>query len=314
MSESEISELLQKYDEGSTTLDEEERICSFMLLHPTHLRAPWFVGTRHLLEQKSTLTYLAFQAKRSGTVSWYKNKFFRIAASVVVVCAVGIMILLNKDPKTITVISAGVIQEITLPDGSVATLNKNATLRYPSSFGHSREVWLDDGEAFFDVEKDPDSPFIVYAGETATRVTGTSFNVRKSTYSTEVAVLSGQVVFEAAKVKSGSLTLTKGMMGEYNTSANELKERRDFDSNDLAWKTHRLEFKDEPLESVVETLERYFQIRVETEDSTLLGCRFRGIFEEAKLDEIIQVMDYSLNVKMSSYGSAYTLSGRGCNP
>lgn len=314
MSENEIGDLLSRYAEGLTTLEEEECIHTFMLQHPTHFLAPWFTGTRQLKGQKSALANHAFRRKSSVTVLWHKRKLLRIAATVVLICAVGIMIVINNDPETITVTSAAATQQITLPDGSVVTLNRNTTLRYSRSFTDSRELWLDRGEAFFEVESDPDSPFIVHTGEATTRVTGTSFNVRRSDPITGVTVLSGQVVFGPSNARSGSLALAKGMMGEYNAKAKQFREAHAFDVNELAWKTHKLEFKDARLESVVNTLEHYFQIRVNTEDSTLLACRFRGVFENPKLDEIAKVMDYSLNVKLNFDGSAYTLSGPGCNP
>jgi transmembrane sensor len=314
MSENDISELLEKYDEGLTNLEEEERIYSFMLRHPTHLRAPWFLGTCELHAQKSPLTPSAFHAKRSEKTFWYKSPHFRIAATVLLICAVGIMIVFNNNQQTSTVVSADAIKQIILPDGSVLTLNKNTVVRYSSRFNNSRNLWLDKGEAFFEVVRNPDTPFIVHTGKTMTRVTGTSFNIRRNTDRTEVTVLSGQVIFGPSATDSSSLTLTKGMMGEYNANAKVLKQDTAFDSNNLAWKTHRLEFSDVPLQSVVKTLEDYFQIRIQTRDSSILTCRFRGIFEEANLNEIVQVMNYSLDVKLTFEGSVYNLSGRGCNP
>lgn len=314
MSENDISELLEKYDESLTSLEEEERIYNFMLCHPAHLRAPWFLGTRELLAQESTLTPSAFHAKQSEKTVWFKSIYFRLAATVLLICAVGLMIVLNKNPQIITVKSAKATKQIILPDSSILTLNRNTTVRYSSKFDNSRNLWLDEGEAFFEVVKNLDRPFVVHTDETMTRVTGTSFNVRKTSDRTEVAVLSGQVIFSPSATKSSSLTLTKGMMGEYNSNAKELNQEPTFDSNHLAWKTHRLEFSDARLQSVVETLEHYFQIRIETRDSSVLSCRFRGIFEEANLNEIVQVMDYSLNVKLTLEGSVYNLSGSGCNP
>src|SRR5690606_22184900 len=68
-------------------------------------------------------------------------------------------------------------QFLHLPAGSTVILNKNSELGYDDDFGTEiREVRLT-GEAFFDVEHDPDHPFIVKTGDVNTRVLGTAFNV-----------------------------------------------------------------------------------------------------------------------------------------
>jgi transmembrane sensor len=314
MSENDVSELLEKYFQGNTSLEEEKIIYDYMLRHPMHGHAPWFLDKEKLSVGKSHLTIQAFRERVSGRAPLYQRTSFRVAASLLLVCAVTFLIFFNNYPDTVTVASGNVVKQIRLPDGSAVTLNKNTVARYSSKFKSARDLWLEGGEAFFEVVKNPDVPFIVHAGKTTTRVTGTSFNVRNDSHLTEVAVLSGQVVFGSSKNESAALTLTKGMGGEFNADAGELKEIPAFDNNNIAWKTHRLEFRDTPLESVVETLERYFRVRIETPDSAALTCRFRGVFEEADLNEIVQVMDYSLNVKLTFDGSVYTLSGRGCKP
>src|SRR5690606_39116708 len=82
-----------------------------------------------------------------------------------------------------------------LPDGSTVTLKPQSTIRYSSLFNMSvREVYLE-GEGFFEVTKDKDKPFLVYANEITTRVLGTSFIVRAfdSDNKITVAVKSGKV-------------------------------------------------------------------------------------------------------------------------
>ena len=85
--------------------------------------------------------------------------------------------------------------EVVLSDGTRVTLNASSRLRYPTSFdGSAREVWLD-GEAYFDVSRDPRKPFVVHTERQSVRVLGTSFNVMAydgDTFNT-VTLLSGAV-------------------------------------------------------------------------------------------------------------------------
>jgi transmembrane sensor len=70
------------------------------------------------------------------------------------------------------------VNEITLSDGTLVTLNSSSTLEYPRKFTSDiREVTIT-GEAFFDVKPDPDKPFVINAGKMQVKVLGTSFNVR----------------------------------------------------------------------------------------------------------------------------------------
>src|SRR5690606_37260897 len=66
---------------------------------------------------------------------------------------------------------------VQLPDGSSVVLHRNSTLKYPQTFDSTkREVYLI-GEAFFEITKNAEQPFFVYAGEVIAKVHGTSFSV-----------------------------------------------------------------------------------------------------------------------------------------
>ena len=93
-------------------------------------------------------------------------------------------------------------KRITLSDRSIIHLSPNTVLKVASSFGKStqREVYLDGGEAFFEVTKDPEHPFIVHAGQINTKVLGTKFAVTTSTKGlTEVSVSEGKVAVGDSK-------------------------------------------------------------------------------------------------------------------
>ncbi|WP_215233458.1 FecR family protein [Dyadobacter linearis] len=86
------------------------------------------------------------------------------------------------------------IMLLTLPEGSKVKLHPKGRISYPAQFVHDkkREVYLS-GEAFFDVVKDAQNPFFVYANGLVTRVLGTSFRVKTTSTNVEVLVSSGRV-------------------------------------------------------------------------------------------------------------------------
>ncbi len=90
---------------------------------------------------------------------------------------------------------------VNLPDGSSVLLRKGSKLSYPEHFHREkREIYLS-GEAFFEITKDPERPFYVFANEIVTRVVGTSFTIRAypGDKQVSVAVKTGKVVVSSTR-------------------------------------------------------------------------------------------------------------------
>lgn len=152
-----------------------------------------------------------------------KNVFFRpvwlkIAASIALILGIGfawLQLQKSSDGVGEVAIAEEVVMEnivnpddkplsITLPDGSTVLLEKNSEITYSKDFtATNREINLK-GEALFDVVRDTTRPFLVYAGETTTRVLGTSFIVRafEGEEEVKVDVLRGKVMVSSRVEKA----------------------------------------------------------------------------------------------------------------
>lgn len=112
--------------------------------------------------------------------------------------------------------SPGELKMVRLPDSSKLWMNAGSRLRYISgTFNKTREIYLDEGEAFFSVVKDPKRPFQVHTPLVTTRVLGTSFNVKayKQLNYTAVLVKTGRVKVSVNKGKNSSLvTADQGLV------------------------------------------------------------------------------------------------------
>jgi transmembrane sensor len=123
--------------------------------------------------------------------------WWRIAASILIVAGAAwfTSILLEKgsaDPEILS-IAIKEVKRDTLPDGSVAVLNKHSELSYPARFkGKTRNVKLR-GEAFFNITPNKEKPFIIDINDVQVKVIGTSFNIRSVNGRTEVIVETGIV-------------------------------------------------------------------------------------------------------------------------
>lgn len=167
-----------------------------------------------------------------------------------------------------TVVSqnSGFIDE--LSDGSIVTFNNNTSLVYPLEFAdNERRVTLN-GEAFFDIERNEEKPFIINLPQDAyVKVLGTSFNIKAvdGDSLTEVYVSSGKVEFGSG---ADTLILTAGQKGIYNHVTGEVR----LDSSPTAgieemfWKDGKVRFDDVPLDEVIAIMNSIVG------DSLILNC------------------------------------------
>lgn len=201
-----------------------------------------------------------------------------------------------------------------LPDSSQVWLNKNSTLVYDPDFtGTTREVQLM-GEAFFEVRKDPQRPFIIETDEAVTRVIGTSFNLRAYPGEEVVAlvVATGRVAF-SGKAGSMEAVVTPGYAAVLDKESNTIDKYSSPNANAWAWKSGRLQFDGETLEEVLQDMEHYYDVALKLNNTAMANCRFTGSFENAKLEEVLQVLAATLQLEYSQQaGKTIILSGQGC--
>ena len=157
----------------------------------------------------------------------FLSTFARIAAMVIIIAGAGWLLFEVAAPQKITLTSDSDQKniEVLLSDGSTVFLNRNSSLTYPKNFrSGTRKVSLK-GEAFFDIARDEEHPFIIDAGKAKIRVLGTSFNVitENAENEVEVYVASGKVMVTSVD-GSGSLTLEPEYVGKVSGS-NATQER-----------------------------------------------------------------------------------------
>ena len=160
--------------------------------------------------------------------------------------------------------NTGIVQKVTLPDGTIINLNTCSRLTYPESFsGKSREVFLD-GEAYFDVAHDKRHPFIVRAGELKIRVLGTKFNVNASTL--------------VPQITATLISLTELINA----------------SREIRWTQNVWVLSDTPLLDICQRLEQQFNIKIIIMNDELIGKSFTGEFyTNESLESILKTMQIS---------------------
>ena len=187
----------------------------------------------------------------------------------------------------------------TLPDGTIVTLNKNSELSYHQfAFWGNRSVIMN-GEVYFDVAKNKAKPFIISARDINVEVVGTAFNINANTDNVSVLVEEGIVNVTLKGDPSINERLTAGNSIYLNVDNNSLTVEESFNSNQLVWKTHQINFADAPLIEVIEILEGIYNVTINTSDSTELHRKLNASFSDTTDIQIIQkVIQLSLGIEL----------------
>ncbi|WP_270087446.1 FecR family protein [Sphingobacterium sp. SYP-B4668] len=163
---------------------------------------------------------------------------------------------------------------LTLADGSKVWINSSSRLEYPQEFkkGQAREVTLV-GEAYFEIERAEDWPFIVHTGDVSTKVLGTKFNVKAYPEMKDilVTVKTGKVM--VTKQDRRLATLTKGeelRVPVLESLVTESIRERTLQSKVAgSWTVGYLDYEDEEIATIVTDLERHFGISIQLQRKDL---------------------------------------------
>lgn len=188
------------------------------------------------------------------------RRFFEVAAILIVIILAGWFIKgYFLDASWEKAIASNSNLEKTLPDGSVVWIRKGGTLEWKSNFTTDREIKLS-GEAYFDVQPDPENKFTVTTGQSVTTVIGTAFTIRSNGGFDQVIVSRGKVNVASVIANKPAALLLPG--DKLVLSKDKLMRSSVSDSNFLAWKTGQLNFKEMNLEKVLRVLSDFYQVPI----------------------------------------------------
>ncbi|MFA4867021.1 MAG: FecR domain-containing protein [Pedobacter sp.] len=174
---------------------------------------------------------------------------------------------MNEHGYSTLVVPYGRRADVLLADGSRVWLNSGSRLVYPNTFkGSKREVYLQ-GEAFFEVFHNKEQPFHVYVKDVDVKVLGTSFNVRAypDEKNLKTTLLTGSVELSAENNKNRT-RLIPGRMAIYENGS-PFNVHTVNTEIQTSWKSGYLYLRNEPLQNLLKTLERYYNVPVALEDS-----------------------------------------------
>lgn len=181
-----------------------------------------------------------------------------------------------------------------LPDSTTVFLNAESRLRFPDRFvpGSERIVYLS-GEAYFDVKRDPRSPFLVCLEHSAVKVTGTSFNVKAYPDDTNEAttLISGTVSMGIGTTEQW-IVLKPGEQGYYDATRKTLLQQTVDVNYYTAWKDGVFAFYRQPLEEVMKTLGCWYLLDTHYQNEALKSILYTGkINRHASIREVLHTFE-----------------------
>lgn len=231
----------------------------------------------------------------SGRRHWLRRRPLAwSAAAAALVLTVAMLVhyedLLTRD---VHATSIGGHEIVRMSDGSRIELNTDTRVRTEFT-ARARSVWLEHGEAYFEVAHDPSRPFSVYAGDRRVTVLGTKFSVRVDPNANRIQleVTEGRVQFEElrSQVQAPPMVATRGdkVIVEGTSLRIESRSVENF-STDLGWRQGLLIFDETTLAEVAEEFNRYNRTRLVV-TPTVADIRIGGSFEAANVDAFARLL------------------------
>ena len=207
------------------------------------------------------------------------------------------------------------VNTITLEDNSTVSLRPHSKIAIPAHFeAGKREVYME-GEAFFHVSKNPLRPFLVYNNKVVTEVLGTSFDVKETNGTTEVAVRTGRVaVYENGdqvnlnkeqQQKNGVIITPNQKVTYYVNDRHFITSLVDdpmpIPSDNPNTQKISFVFDDTPLSKVIQALEKQYGLEIMVNDEDLNSRPFTGDLSRQnlynKLELICQAIQATYEIK-----------------
>ncbi|MBS1757885.1 MAG: FecR family protein [Bacteroidetes bacterium] len=221
--------------------------------------------------------------------------------------------------------------KILLPDGTQVWLNSDSKLTYNNNFnGAFREVTLE-GEAFFDVVKNPKRPFIVHTSDINIKVLGTAFDVKSYPLEStiEATLIRGlievektnqplspkiilhpneKMVYNKIPIRT-SLGNSNIISNSTNSNAQSIsisnlpKNTMDSARMETSWIYGRLLFEGNSFKELAPKMERWFNVKITFKNNRVANYRFSGAFENENIEEALEALQLTANFKFSLSGN-----------
>lgn len=271
---------------------------------------------RNIYEKSASERYRLYGASKSLI-----KPYLKIAASIAIIVASAIFFMYQKSNRNDVPVIAEKIGKIVLkendrgrkstiflPDGSVVHLNSESSIKYNESQFDSVRIAYLTGEGFFEIASDSIHPFKVVANNIEITALGTAFNVNSYQGENEIRVslVEGKVLIknnQPANGKAEELFLNPGHEVVYSKENNRFTDLKAFNPRKVyGWKDGILYFDQANLPTVIQMLERWFDVDFHLVNESPVQWRYTAQFHNQSLRNILESLSFSQNFKYEIEG------------
>jgi transmembrane sensor len=230
---------------------------------------------------------------------------WRMVAGLLLTCSLGGLFMWSRETETQRYVTrVGENRAVALADGSRIVLNTATRLR--AARDGTRHVWLDRGEAYFDVAHDPAHPFVIESGSSRVTVLGTRFTVRRDGDVTAVLVAQGRVrVAEKGRTvelaRNEEATARAGAIVSAAHTPTETEQR-------LAWRDGRLVFDRMTLAEAAAEFNRYNERQLVIADPVIGRTVIGGSFAPTNVDGFVRLLEEGFALRAQRNGDVIRIS------
>jgi transmembrane sensor len=202
---------------------------------------------------------------------------------------------------------------VSLADGSTVTLNTNSAIRVALSAAE-RRIDLDRGEAFFEVAKDAQRPFIVSTAGKRIIAVGTKFSVFRGDLDTRVVVTEGQVKVEEIQSSDGGGLVTQlpaGSIAQAGSAGVLVRHSSVAEAETyMSWRSGYIALRDTELADAVAEFNRYNQKQLVIADPSIAQIRIGGNLRATNVEAFVRVLEEGFRVHAEDQGNRIVLTGK----
>jgi ferric-dicitrate binding protein FerR (iron transport regulator) len=295
------------------------------------------------IREISRLAELSKQKKKRNVFQLTNQPLWRVAAIFLFISSIGLWLYNTKDKpvasntknakvagnETLIVRKNISSREMTvlLSDNSVATLTPGSTIQYPKKFADKARKVILTGEAFFDVARNPEQPFLVFTNETVTKVLGTSFRVKALDDENTVMVMvkTGRVSvypktdYEKLEKKPDNgvsvIVLDPNQQAVFNRKENTLEKSNVVNRQLLSELSAQKEliFDDKPVSQVFKTLQEMYGIVIVYDAEIIANCIITTQFSDENLKQRLNAICQAIGASYEMVNGRIVISSKGCS-
>lgn len=193
----------------------------------------------------------------------------------------------------------GQMTNVELPDGTKVMLNSGSSITYNGNFSIGERVISLSGEAYFDVYKDNEHPFIIQTSLLNLKVHGTSFNIEA--YPEENMVNSTLIEGSLGVMNKDNkelLLLVPGENAHFDAVTKKLSVSHVKTEIYTSWKDGLITFRNEKLKDIARKIERWYNVKIVIKNQSLGEEAYFGtIMKNKPIDQILDVLKLTSSLK-----------------